>query len=136
MTCKHCGISESTLRWQARKIEELEAQIENILGAPAPVEGNDTAVTSRLHFKLSAAEGRIFAVLLQREFVPRALLEDCVGRTRRGRASEDRYNIVCVLMSRMRKKLAPIGITIDNIPGAGYRLGGRERAAEILNLAA
>lgn len=136
MTCKHCGISESTLRWQARKIEELEAQLENMRGTPAPIEGNDAAITSRLQFNLSAAEGRIFAVLLQREFVPRALLEDCVGRTRRGRASEDRYNIVCVLMSRMRKKLAPLGITIDSIPGAGYRLGGRERAAELLISAA
>lgn len=89
--------------------------------------------------------GRCLPGLTAREeAILRALLAEEVVSVERVTAAQapdkpvtpDTKNVTKVLVSRMRKKLAPYGASITGIWGVGYRLEGRENVLDAIERAA
>jgi biotin operon repressor len=82
---------------------------------------NSTAATPAFctppGWALTRGERAVFGALLS---------EDAVSAARVASTASVTVRSVGVLMSRLRKKIAPHGVEIETVSGKGWRLNGRE----------
>lgn len=112
-TCKHCGINDSTYQWQTQRIAELEDQNRTLARSS---EFDEAAINRQLDFKLSPNESAILGLLMLRNRVSREVL---VGICKHPK-DEPHPSIIDVYVSRLRRKLAPLKISIIAIREYGY----------------
>jgi DNA-binding response OmpR family regulator len=122
--CKHCSIDSATLQWQAKRIETLEAALANAHDANRAA--SPIAVVAQDELALTRAEGEILALLLQRDRVTRESLIACYPHKH---GELPRPQVINVLISRLRRKIEPLGLTIKNVHGYGYYIPRQERRA-------
>jgi DNA-binding winged helix-turn-helix (wHTH) protein len=111
----------------AKLLEEAAARGHLVMLRTSPPP--DDVKTARLValnqiFDLTLTESRIIAALLEHNFVGQEAL--CAALTHDGRPVPSSANLR-VVISRLRKKLAPFGIAISTVWGQGYRITGRDR---------
>lgn len=78
-------------------------------------------------WSLTASETKVMGVLIARELASKDAIMAALYRND-GR-DEAEIKIVDVFICKLRKKVAPFGVTILTVWGAGYRLPPEQRAA-------
>lgn len=78
-------------------------------------------------WRLNGAEGRVLASLLDAPAGFRSK-EVLYQAARRRESTEIDRQLLRVVMSRLRKKLAPFGVAIYTVKGEGYKLGEESKA--------
>lgn len=124
-TCKHCGLSDSTLRWQSERIEELETKVAGLQRSLRRVQTVGPTKAQIGEQRLTTCEGAMLALLLTQPSVSNDALFHCIER-RAGEAL-GRNNVVKVQIHRMRQRLKPLGLRIDTIYGYGYSMPREDR---------
>lgn len=76
-------------------------------------------IETPLSFDLTATEGKIFGLLLKREFVNRSAAMDVLYGSRPNGDEAD-IKIIDVLICKCRSKLKPFGVAIESKWGQGY----------------
>lgn len=133
--CKHCFTDSATLAAQAEMIEKLEHEVQELRGnrvvivAPIPEHANDLVAPG--FQKLTRPQARMLSVLLAQERVTWQTLFAVSGSEALQAA-----DLVKVQICHLRKKLAPIGLTIETIWGWGYFIPREQREAAKEKLAA
>lgn len=122
MTCKHCGISESTLRWQAERIQELEAELGYAKDVSADSLEELHSARAALSLGLTPTEWALLSLLLTREYVSREVLfaSSRIGRNWSGDTRDRSY--VNTTIHHIRAKIAPLGLKIKLVWGRGYSI--------------
>ncbi len=123
---------QGTLQWQARRIEELEAEVAYLR---EQLGDDDEVRLMRLQTSLGLTrqEATVIAFLYRlRGNVPHGVIQDHLWPEK-----DPPEKGVHVLLSKIRHKLAPhgLGAAIETIWGSGYRMteDGRARLADVLN---
>ena len=110
-----------------RRIADLTAENRDLRDRIAGIEA---ALTDELDAwriaGLTPMETTLLALLLKRDSASRSqIMAVCYGADPDA-APEDK--IVDVMVSKIRRKLRPLGVTIENIHGVGYRLSAASKA--------
>lgn len=102
------------------KIEGLEARIKQ-LEDQVEMYRQEVGVDNEapLHFNFTPNEGKIFSILMKREFAYNSLLMTFLYSDRLGK-EEPESRIIKVWISRMRDKLSKFDIGIKTLWGRGY----------------
>lgn len=104
-------------RHEIEMLQEKVRQLQEVLAPPS--------VRIPVEWRLTASERRVFVFLTTRELattpaIMQALYSD--------RADEPDERIVAAYICKLRKKLTPFGIRIQNVWGQGYSLADRQKA--------
>src|SRR5689334_16154980 len=78
--CKHCGTDDATLRWQADKIDELEAVVTELQEQITQVKFVAVPGTRIGEEKLNTTEARMLSLLLTQDSVSNQALFHCCKR--------------------------------------------------------
>lgn len=113
--CSHCGTDSATVRLQAERIAILE---EKLIQANEGMRGSLEKV-SREGF--SGSEHAMLTLLLTSETVSRRSLLACLPSQKGGPA------VVTQFIYRLRRKLAPLGLSIINVHGHGFYIPREDR---------
>lgn len=117
-TCPHCYTDSATVRWQAERIEVLEEEVRQLKETPPaemPMDG------------LSQSEANMLTLLLTREIVQKYALFNAINHNRG--ASGDNFDMVNVMVCRLRKKIRPLGLHIFCRYNIGYYIPREQKAA-------
>lgn len=113
----------------AQRLETVEAENDALRERVAELEtilyGDGWHVP--LEWGLTASEARVMGVLISREFATKNAIMAALYRDLA--RDEAEAKIVDVFICKMRKKVAPFGVTVLTIWGEGYRLPPDQRAA-------
>lgn len=114
----------NTLQWQARRIEELEAEVAWLRDQLRPVMDNATVISQRLG--LTAQQSRVLAALYDGR--PIASLESIILAM--DTQSDFESFAVRVRVSQIRAAFRKHGVehSVSNVFGKGYRLSPEARA--------
>lgn len=122
--CKHCNTDSATLAWQAERIEQLEHELRELKRRPKgmPPLANFTPSESAM-LRLLILRPAVSHYALMDSFPHRADINDDIRQA-------------AVMVCKMRKKLAPLGIKIENVYGYGYKIPREEASLALQKLAA
>lgn len=112
-------MAETLEDMQAQQIYELRERIRRLETALAP-----TNIEVRLEWCLTASEARVFAYLASRDQATKAQIMTALYADRIDEDPE--IKIVDVFICKLRKKLAPFGVSITTLWGRGYSLDDRK----------
>ena len=85
--------------------------------------------------KTTKLESSILLVVLRRGYAAREQLHDAVEANRGNPAETTQEKIVDVVVCKLRKKLAPLGLKLDTVHSRGYQMSDddRKKAWEMIN---
>ena len=130
--CPHCYTDSATLAAQSAMIEARDQEIYALkrkLGLVEPL----LRTGSQLGVHIAASEAAMLSLLLTR---PRASKQDLLDSYKHHYGSTPDTKVVDVIICRLRKRIAPLGLVIDTIHGYGYCISRDIQAAMIEKLAA
>lgn len=132
--CPHCFTDSATLQAQSAMIDKLEHEVadlrgDSIMSVPQPDEANQIVPPGSNGLTLT--QTRILSMLLIHERVSWQSLFEASGSQ-----SEDPANLIKVHICKLRKKLQPLGLSIQTIWGWGYSMPREVRDAAKAKLAA
>jgi len=130
--CKYCNTDSETLTWQANRIEELE---EALHLARHQFDGEKGLIKPGT-MKLSKTEAAMLSLLMTQDRVSRDALFNVRARRYNDDLNMNAGEIVNVQIYNIRKKLAPLGLTIEAIREYGYRIPREDRERFMAELAA
>lgn len=118
---------QGTLQWQARRIEELEAEVAYMRDQLAEVMGDRRKIALVEEFGLTGQQARLLAALHRS---PGVLPVEAL-RLAMQTDSDTPAKLTQVIICRIRAKLAEHGVSpsIETVYGVGYRLTPEGRAA-------
>lgn len=120
--CKHCFVDTATLRSQSERIEILEAENTFLRKRAEP-----ESLVPPGYRGLTMSEAAILSVLLLHERASmEALLAACPNK-RTDHTEMPDPKMIDVYICRIRKKIAPLGLEIQNIWGYGYAIPREHR---------
>lgn len=101
--------------------------------AAAPIDAMMLALADATDGKITPAEASILSLLLTQDVCSKSALYHCYAHRKEDVVNSDMpdLKVIDVYICRLRKKLAPLGLTIETIWGQGYRIP-RENAAEFM----
>jgi DNA-binding response OmpR family regulator len=116
---------QSTLAWQAQRIEALEAEVAYLRDQLAEATGDASESILMSEYGLTHQEARVLARLMQ----PAPTLAALAVAMRTESGAPER--LVQVIVCRIRAKLARVGLAhaIETAVGLGYRLTPHARRA-------
>ena len=87
----------------------------------------DVIMKMARHFHTTKLEGNILLVILRRRYATREALHDAVESNRGNPDEATDKKIVDVVVCKLRKKLAPLGLTLHTIHSIGYEISEADR---------
>lgn len=117
-----------------QRINALTSEVEILRARNYDLEQHLSAtLVLPVEWRLTGSEATVFGCLVNR---PIATKEAILTTLYSDRDEEAEIKIIDVFVCKLRKKLAPFGITIETIWGRGYRLQDEVRARYALKKAA
>lgn len=105
-------------------IQELETricQLESLLGLGSEFDEDDDRFVLERRFGLTRTESRVLSILMKRDIARTTTIETSLYG---GRAEGDQpdTNVITVFISKIRRKVSPLGIVIKTRSGVGWYL--------------
>lgn len=120
--CPHCFVDSATLRWQAERIEELEQRLERV---KRRARVSAERAPRLLAEGLTLSENNVLHLLLTIEIVAKERLFRAINHSH----GSDDLRMVNVIVSKLRKKIRPLGLEIRCTYGVGYWIPREQKTA-------